>query len=330
MAEYGNTLGALLLGALLAVFLSGIVSMQVFVYYRLYPNDRFRIKSTVTVVWFLDLIHTVMICIANWLYLILHFGNGVAAQRILWPISVTIALTAVVTFLVHIFFAHRVYSLSKRSLFIAGPIGFLALLRVVSAMSCTAQMVRDGTWQKFGQGSAWLFTTGLTISAVLDFIIALALIVHLQRSKTGWHSMDQIIDSIVLYTVENGLITSIFAVLSLICWVTMKNNLVFLALHFAISKLYANSFLATLNARKTLQQRSQKSSNDANQLPLVFPNGLGRTGRFSTQPVNPIGSIMQISVEKTVHCVTDVGDESPVRLSEEERQDRTMDSTRKR
>lgn len=33
---------------------------------------------------FLDLVHTIMICIANWLYLILHFGNGVAAQEILW------------------------------------------------------------------------------------------------------------------------------------------------------------------------------------------------------------------------------------------------------
>lgn len=33
---------------------------------------------------FLDLVHTVMICLANWMYLIAHFGNGVAAQEILW------------------------------------------------------------------------------------------------------------------------------------------------------------------------------------------------------------------------------------------------------
>ncbi|EKM61271.1 uncharacterized protein PHACADRAFT_111661 [Phanerochaete carnosa HHB-10118-sp] len=262
-----------------------------------------------------------MICVANWLYLVQHFGSDTTAHEILCERFLGLLLTdvqAVVTFLVHMFFAHRVYSLSRRKWFIAGPIVALGTLRVVSAMSCTAQMVRDKTWAKFAEDSAWLFTTGLSISAVLDFLIALALIFHLQKSKTGWQSMDQIIDMIVLYTVENGLITSIVAVLSLVCWVTMKNNLIFLALHFAISKLYANSFLATLNARKTLAQRTQKSSNDQNQLPLVFPNGLGRTGRFSTQPpVNPIGSVMQITVEKTVHCVTDVGDESPERFSEE-------------
>ena len=122
-----------------------------------------------------------------------------------------------------------------------------------------------------------------------------------------------------------------------------------------------------LNARKTLQQRSQKSSSDANQLPLVFPTGLGRSGRFSAvsemmtsgctprwtnraassspstqlpasyvpfliSAVGPSltgGLQMQISVEKTVHYATDVDDESPVRLSEEERQIRTAGSISK-
>ncbi|THH02602.1 hypothetical protein EW026_g262 [Hermanssonia centrifuga] len=295
--------------------------MQVFLYYRLYPNDRYRIKWTVTIVWLLDLLHTIMVCLANWSYLIVHFGDGEASKKIAWPVCVTIALTAVVTFLVHCFFAHRVYTLSKQKLYIAAPVALLAALRVVSAFT---QMARAGTWAKFGSDSAWLFTTGLSISAVLDVTIAVALITYLKRSRTGWSAMDQIIDSIVLYTVENGALTSVFAIVSLICWVSMSSNLIFLALHFAISKLYANSFLATLNARKTLQQRSQGSSD--HQLPVLFPGGTyARSGRYSAAPntnLNPIASLMQISVEKTVHCVTD-GEVSPVHFSASARNNST-------
>lgn len=288
---------------------------------------------TVTMVWLLDLLHGAMICLANWMYLIAYFGDPEASKRILWPVSVTIALTATVTFLVHIFFTHRVYQLSRQRWWVAGPIGCLAVLRVVSAISCTVQMVRAGTWEKFADGSAWLFTTGLSISAVLDFLIALALIVYLQKSRTGWQAMDQVIDAIVLYTVENGLLTSIFAVLSLIFWCTMRHNLIFLAMHFAISKLYANSFLATLNARKTLQQRSHSSgSTGQHQLPVMFPTGILGRGRFSTAPAAPvdaIGSKMQITIEKTVHCMTDV-EEEPTRFSESSRGERTQDNAAKR
>ncbi|KIP12549.1 hypothetical protein PHLGIDRAFT_124074 [Phlebiopsis gigantea 11061_1 CR5-6] len=330
MSEYSSTLGALLIGALLAVFLSGIVTMQVLVYYGLYPNDRAMIKSIVSVIWFLDLLHTAMICSANWMYLITHFGGDLSSQKILWPISydesnmppaskVTIALTAIVTFLVHCFFTSRVYSISKQKWFVAAPLGLLAFLRVVSAMTCTAQMVHAKTWVTFRQKSAWLFTTGLTISAVLDFFIALALIMYLQKSRTGWKAMDQLIDTIILYTIESGLLTSVVAILSLICWVTMSNNLIFLALHFTISKLYANSFLATLNARKTLQQRSHKSSTGDNQLPVMFPsNILGRSRFISVGDSNAIASAgVQITVEKTVQCVTEShgSGETPMRVS---------------
>lgn len=92
--------------------------MQVFMYYRMYPNDRWKIRMTVrdyvcaiasysdsvaqvTMVWYassralrrgalliqsrlLDLLHGAMICLANWMYLIAYFGDPEASKRILW------------------------------------------------------------------------------------------------------------------------------------------------------------------------------------------------------------------------------------------------------
>ena len=42
-----NTLGALEIGALLGVFLFGVVSLQTFYYYTLYPDDNWVKKTLV-------------------------------------------------------------------------------------------------------------------------------------------------------------------------------------------------------------------------------------------------------------------------------------------
>ncbi|KAI0348337.1 hypothetical protein BDW22DRAFT_1350524 [Trametopsis cervina] len=300
--KYDNTLGALFIGAIAAIFLSGIMATQVFMYWRLYPKDHNRFKIMVAIVWALDLAHSAMVCAANWFYLVENFANLDAPNQIAWPVDATIALTAWTTLVVHIFFTQRVYTLSKQNLVLTVPIGVLAVLRVVSALACTASMSRAKTWEKFRDDSAWLFTTGLSVSAALDVLIAGSLIILLHKSRTGWKSMDHLINTIVVYTIENGLLTSIFAVMSLICWVTMSGNLIFLALHFTIAKLYANSFLATLNARKTLQQRSHSSSGQ--QMSVLFPSRRIDLNRGSAGD-NGLESVMQISVEKTIHRVTE-------------------------
>ncbi|KAI0814817.1 hypothetical protein BC629DRAFT_814027 [Irpex lacteus] len=294
--EYDNTLGALLVGTVVSIFLSGILATQVFMYFRLYPKDLTKHKIIVALIWALDLAHSALICVANWFYLVENFANTDAPKQITWSVDATIALTAVTTFVVHTFFTQRVHTLSKQNMWIAGPIGVLVVLRVVSAFSCVAQMSRLKTWEKFRHESAWLFTTGLSISAILDVLIAGSLISLLHRSRTGWKSMDQLINTIVVYTIENGLLTSIFAVLSLICWVTMNGNLIFLALHFTISKLYANSLLATLNARKQLQQRTHTSSGQ--QMSVLFPSrriDLNPVGAF-TLAAQTTSSLLSLAI----------------------------------
>ncbi|THH01391.1 hypothetical protein EW026_g1295 [Hermanssonia centrifuga] len=80
--------------------LSGVVTMQVYLYYSIYPKDGWYFKSVVTVIWFVDLLHTLMASAANWSYLIVNFGFVDINDHITWSIAVTVALTALMTFLV--------------------------------------------------------------------------------------------------------------------------------------------------------------------------------------------------------------------------------------
>lgn len=99
--------------------------------------------------------------------------------------------------------------------------------------------------------------------------------------------MNQILDSLVIYTFENGSLTSAATVISMMCWLIMPHNRIFLGIHFGISKrelnilpnragcltildveVYANSLLATLITRK--QFRRGRASMSQNALPVVF------------------------------------------------------------
>ncbi|KAI0789360.1 hypothetical protein C8Q75DRAFT_733631 [Abortiporus biennis] len=315
------TMGAILLGSLISVFLSGIVTMQVFVYYRVYPNDRFLFKALVVMIWGLDVLHSAMVCASNWYYLVANFGNTSSTDFIPWAVAVTIALTAIITFLVHVFFAHRILTRKELHFFYyfarhgidhgqqpsSLPFVSLRLLKQTdrSPPVTASQSVRLKSYVLLADKFNWAFTLGLSIAAVIDVVIAAALCLYLHQSRTGFSSMDGIIDSITLYTVENGMLTCLTTIITLICWLTMRHNLIWLALHFAISKLYANAFMATLNARKVLRGRSKGSSNgNDHAMPVMFPDGsrFSRGITFNTRPEDPVATRVTVNVEKTIHC----------------------------
>ncbi|KAL4253253.1 hypothetical protein ABKN59_004750 [Abortiporus biennis] len=331
MHKIRATLGASLLGGLVAVFFSGIVSMQVFIYYRIYPNDRFKFKFLVGLIWFLDVLHTCMVCTVNWIYLISNYGNPGIADYIPWAVGTNFVITVAITYIIHCFFAHRIYTLSKGNWYITAPIYIFATLRLISALVTTSLMMKMKSYQTFFHTYIWLFVLGLALSAAVDTLIAAALCWYLHKSRTGFSSMDNIIDSITLYTVENGLLTCVATIASLICWVSLPDTLVFLALYFTISKLYANAFLATLNARKVLRGRSQSSSdrnNSEHPMPVLFPDNFSRFSRPFTSRHDPNEAIttkVQISVEKTIQHDGDIEPLSFSDPSQEEDSDITKD-----
>ncbi|KAL1950915.1 hypothetical protein VTO73DRAFT_64 [Trametes versicolor] len=222
MANANDTIGAILVGALVSAVLSGTVTTQAFIYFRLYGGDDYK-RNT---------------------------------------------FMAIVTLISHCFFAHRIYVLSGFSWWLTAPILVLACARLVAAFVSTSEMITLRSYEAFVDRVGWVFTMGLSLSTAVDVLITITLIVLLQRSRTGYSTItDHLIDVVTLYTVETGLVTSITTAVSLICWLAMPRNLIFLALHFSISKLYATSTLATLNARKSLRRRTHKV--DDHILPVI-------------------------------------------------------------
>ncbi|EIW87447.1 hypothetical protein CONPUDRAFT_161976 [Coniophora puteana RWD-64-598 SS2] len=305
MVDVPATYGALLLGGLIATGMTGIVTVQSFVYLKTYPDDSVMTQSTVAAVWILDWCHTGLVFASLWTFLIKYFGDPSHINIIPWPVALTVAFTAVLTFIVHSFFALRIYKLSYQNWRITAIILVFAFLRLCSAAVTTAEMIHMETFDQFRLHFRWVFTLGLALSSFVDVLITAFLCMSLQKSShRGVSHMDRVITSIILYTVENGLVTSATTVTSMICWLVMPTNLIFMGLHFVIGKFYACSLLATLNARKELQNKHNSRG-----FSVGFPVNFPATKSRAREPIIPnrdqITTRLEISVEKTVEYNVD-------------------------
>ncbi|KAF7375312.1 hypothetical protein MSAN_00418000 [Mycena sanguinolenta] len=256
MVDLASTLGALLVGGAIGLVLSGIVTVQCIIFYNLYPNEIRIRRLTVLAVWVLDFLHSAFIVTALYDYCIDFFGDDTRLEYIPWSVALSVVVTAIQTVIVHWYFAHKIYKSSGQNWFITGPIVLLAFLRLVAATVSTTEMIRLHMYSAFNHRyPGWVFTTGLSLSALVDIIITVSLCYLLQKMRqrtAACAPMAQVVNTLTLYTLENGFLTCVTTTASLICWLAMPKNLVFMGLHFIISKLYANSLLISLNTRKEL------------------------------------------------------------------------------
>jgi len=261
----------------------------------------------------LDLTHTFLICTSVWVYLIANFGN--VAMRVHGDVPITVALsiivTSFVTLITHLYFLRRLWRLSNKNWYIIGPTTVLAISRVVSAIVTSSFLIQLKTFPAFTAKYSYMFTLGLAISSIVDVVITFGMCFYLQESRRGFGTMDEVLDSIIVYTINNGTLTCLSTITSMIFWLTLRKNLVFMALHFVIAKMYANSLFATLNMRRKFRGRAVLQKETAvDPQSIRFPDSYEQRNRI--EPGHHIGSIdfddgtmtdtkgLHITVEKTV------------------------------
>ncbi|KAJ7190086.1 hypothetical protein GGX14DRAFT_483759 [Mycena pura] len=237
MASVALTYGPILFGGAVAFMLSGVVAVQCIIFFKLYPDESSLKIAIVAAVWTLDVAQTSLIIASLFSYFIVHFGD--------------LAFSAMQTCVVHLFYAAKIFRSSQKNWYITLPIVCLALLRLLSATGAVVEILRYRRWTAFASGfPRFLFTMGLTLSAATDAIITLCLMYYLRkiRRRSATSVMKGVLDTLTLYTLENGLVTWYVP-----CWLISRSSIA-LSLHFVIGKLYPNSLLVLLNTRKSLRQ----------------------------------------------------------------------------
>ncbi|KAF5367939.1 hypothetical protein D9758_004327 [Tetrapyrgos nigripes] len=249
-----NTLGALLVGVLLATALWGISTSQTYEYYSVYAQEDPKwILIMVATVYIVDTIHEFMLCHLIYRYSVSGFGDYVYMGEVIWSILVMVLLSTIVAFIVQTFLIYRVWILSKKNVFVTGSIFLLVVGEVVVGIVYFVQ-----AWSKksYGEISSDLNVMSRLINAfgaAGDVAITVALIWLLRQSRSGIRRTDAIVTKLITFCLTTGLATSVDAILSLISISAWPSTFIYITFYMVIARLYTNSLMATLNARQKLK-----------------------------------------------------------------------------
>ncbi|KAF8196681.1 hypothetical protein K438DRAFT_1967696 [Mycena galopus ATCC 62051] len=308
------TLGAALAGCMAGVGLSAVLGFQTFLYFRCFPSDALPYKLLVGWIWLLDAIHTILICTGVWDYVVTHFNDPEIVQHIFPVIPMVVAMTAIITLSVNVFYGWRIHKrkiVSKRNWWLTGPIIFLSIVRVGLAFTTAAEMLILNTFPAFGARFKILFTSGLFVSAVTDILVSGARYYYLRNLRQGYSMNHEAVDSVVVFTINDGCLTCGVVIASIVCWLTMPHNFVYLGIYFTIAKFYSNSVLATLNLRNWYRHRYIAPQPIGLKGPLRRPNGVpseshpSGTDSSSHPKVQPtdLSNTMEVFVNRQVDYV---------------------------
>ncbi|KAF8181272.1 hypothetical protein BJ912DRAFT_1125776 [Pholiota molesta] len=251
-----NTFGALEIGSWFAVFLFGVVTLQAFIYFERYPDDRLVFKALIACIWCLELGHTTAIICEVYRTTIISWGRVEEVVR--FPaLGVAVLLGGFITTLVQLFFSYRLYIVLPKPYNYAGVGTAIAAFTrcVMSTYGGGVQQLITTTYIQYIHDFRYFMMGVLFLGAAIDATIAGALMFFLlyRRERAPLIRSKRLIDRLLGITIRTGLVTSMAAISVVIVYLAQPNNLIFFAVYMSLSKLYSNSLLSSLNNRKSLR-----------------------------------------------------------------------------
>ncbi|KAI6164995.1 hypothetical protein EDD17DRAFT_1474132, partial [Pisolithus thermaeus] len=278
-----------------------VTCVQVWYYYVSYPTDPWHIKTLVLRVFASDTVHQALVTHSAYIYLVSDIVNPAGlADLVCFSVSID------------------AYSSSRRSLLVGASI-VSSWLQLNDRHAELLHLQMSSVIAEFGEAITRQFPfsrithhtlTVLSVSkyksqffnattAVSDVLIAGCLCFLLQKSRTGFRRSDTMINKLMLFSLNTGLLTGIFAVASLISISLWPNAFIYIAFYFCVGRLYCNSLLATLNARRIIRAAS---TDDDMSLSL---QGARKTNLATSQRVRPVPNNISIKIDTTHELVRD-------------------------
>ncbi|EJF65671.1 hypothetical protein DICSQDRAFT_77347 [Dichomitus squalens LYAD-421 SS1] len=253
MAPLDITMGCLLMGTITAGVLWGISCSQLFYYYTRYHKDPLSLKLLVGTVFVSDSVHQAVIIQSVYAYLVTDYGDPTKLMHPNTGLIIQVFFTALTGLLVQSFFVLRIWRLSNKRTYLVIPVIFLVLAEFSVSVAYAVKAFFLPSFLHVNR------IRGLSIcmnafAAAGDVAIAGCLCTILHLSRTEFSKSNALINKLMVFAVNTGLLTSICAVTSLITFFAVPNSFVYITFYYLIGRLYNNSLLATLNARRSLRE----------------------------------------------------------------------------
>ncbi|KAJ3005375.1 hypothetical protein NUW54_g4366 [Trametes sanguinea] len=250
-----ESLGAILLGTIFGSMLYGLMLHQTYRYWRLYPNDKFILKGLVASIVVMETFHMVLWIIVCYEFLIVDYLNPLKiVSHQPWFLVLTIPMVVVAAAISQAFYAGRLYYIGPQY----RPLVFVAVSVMLMAtgwgFAATVQAARAKSMLQFLQ-SSWILCVSSGHVVLCDLITTSSLVYVLWRRRTGVKRTDSVVSVLIVYTINTGLVTTVFTFLIFLFALVRPNDLIYGGISIFGVKLYSNSTLAVLNSRRSLAAR---------------------------------------------------------------------------
>ncbi|KAF9445151.1 hypothetical protein P691DRAFT_710809 [Macrolepiota fuliginosa MF-IS2] len=247
--------GPMLIGVFINMILYGILVAQTYSYYQLYKNDARWIKYLVLYLFIVETVNTGIDMAMMYQPLILEYGHQLIRFPVMFaaePITIVAISTPI-----QLFFAWRIRLLTKQNI-IAAIVAILSLVSFAGGIWTTIMITIIKLFKRKPE-LHWPALMWFLAATVADVLITGTLVINLSRRKTGFAATDDAISKIIRMTVQTGMLTALFAIGDVIFFMTLANTALNFIWDLALTKLYANCLLSTLNARAGLKEITSQS-----------------------------------------------------------------------
>ncbi|KAF7303661.1 hypothetical protein MIND_00595500 [Mycena indigotica] len=277
------TLGPIVCGAFIVVFLFGILCMQTTNYFKSFPNDHPYVKCTVGLLYTLQLGYTICICAGTYGMTVDDFGQVFRLLFSPWGLTVGVVLGALVDHGVQTFFVYRIYRVT-RALYLCIVLWVLVACLLAVSLILGAEGLRTNSLAISTSNPKYhrLLLILFFGDAAMDLLNAAVLCFYLarQRQRAFSRSTTAIVDQLVVYTLQTGFMTSLVALAAAIGFKVAPTNYIWVTFFMAMPCSFMNALLANVNNRRNLQSNGKKSNNSTSL-------GGGTSGHASTAGAHP-------------------------------------------
>ncbi|KAL0955567.1 hypothetical protein HGRIS_001808 [Hohenbuehelia grisea] len=257
MVNPRTLLGAQELTVMLSGYLVGILTVQTYYYLRNSTGDPWVLKALVCFLWLTEF--TCIVCMYHGFYIISILTPG-PPKEVLSP-TLTIAplfLSSLNAPLTQAYFTYRLYRFSQKK-WLAILLWMSSAILVVVVLLASTSMVLSSDREVWRQNWNGAYVSSMVLVAALDVIIAGCLCYYLYKSGRDqgtptFRRTVKLVDGVILWTIQTGLLTSIVAVTAMTIFFADYNNCAWLVLNLVVTRLYPNTLVATMIARERFRR----------------------------------------------------------------------------
>jgi len=198
-------------------------------------------------------LHAIFFAMLNFKNFVSLYGNIGAENVIPYEANVMLCLVYVVAFTAQMFYAGRIWILTKHDWRYTAPVILLGLCQFAAGIAQTVEVAQVHLYSKLQALTGPISSTQSAATLACDLTITAILCVVLRRSRSGLRRTDSAVDRMIIYALNRGAMTSLWALLQLIFFVGMPGTFVFQMFIVPSCHLYVISVCSMLISRESLR-----------------------------------------------------------------------------